>query len=55
MRHTTQRRSIIRWSVFAAGAMMATALTFPAPAEAAFDRDDRPDDLLVGIVRLSSS
>jgi len=35
MRHTTQRRSIIRWSVFAAGAIMATALTFPAPAEAA--------------------
>jgi hypothetical protein len=24
-------------------------------ADAAFDRDDRPDDLLVGIVRLSSS
>ena len=32
---TTQRRSIIRWSMFAAGAAMVAALTLPAPAEAA--------------------
>jgi hypothetical protein len=32
---TTQRRSFIRWSIFAAGAAMAAALTLPAPAEAA--------------------
>ena len=35
MRHTTQRRSIIRWSLFAAGAAVAAALTLPAPADAA--------------------
>lgn len=36
MRHnTTHGRSIIRWSLFAAGAAMAAALTLPAPADAA--------------------
>lgn len=35
MRHNTIDGHIIRWSIFAAGAAMAAALTLPAPAEAA--------------------
>ena len=36
MRHNTiNGHSIIRWSIFAAGAAMAAALTLSAPAEAA--------------------
>jgi hypothetical protein len=33
--NTTHGRTIIRWSLFAAGAAMAAALTLPAPADAA--------------------
>ena len=32
---TTHRNSIIRWSIFAAGAAMAALITLPAPADAA--------------------
>jgi hypothetical protein len=33
--NTTHGRNIISWSLFAAGAAMAVALTLPAPADAA--------------------
>jgi hypothetical protein len=33
--NTTYGRNVIRWSLFAAGAVMAAALTLPAPADAA--------------------
>ncbi|HXS84395.1 MAG TPA: DUF732 domain-containing protein [Mycobacterium sp.] len=33
--NTTNKHSIIRWSIFVAGAVMAAALTLPAPADAA--------------------
>jgi Protein of unknown function (DUF732) len=32
---TTHRNSIIRWSIFAAGAAMAAMISLPAPADAA--------------------
>jgi hypothetical protein len=33
--NTIHGRKVIRWSLFAAGAVMAAALTLPAPADAA--------------------
>jgi hypothetical protein len=33
--NTTHRNSVIRWSIFAAGAAMAAMISLPAPADAA--------------------